>query len=245
MVFAGGPHQAAEEDQTDDEVFLIFLSHVTAVKEEVQGLKEGLEEYGVEAFVADSDIHPGTEWQEEILGALEDMDAFVPILTEGFRDSQWTDQEVGYAIAGDVPIISLMLGADPHGFIGRYQGLRCGWQDAPAEIIKALADNALLVDGFIEAVSACENFDTANRLAEILPSIAELPNEQVAGLVSAFNENEQVSGSYGFGGTWPDEYGGLAVHLSRLIGQEFELGRDSEGRKYIGPGPFWFPGLVR
>ena len=83
----------------DEGGFLIFLSHKAEVKKEVQALKDGLEEYGVEAFLAHSDIFPGTEWQEEILGALEEMDAFVPVLTKGFNDSPWTDQEVGFAIS--------------------------------------------------------------------------------------------------------------------------------------------------
>ena len=103
----------------DDETYLIFLSHKVEVKEEVQALKEGLEFYGVEAFVAHADIFPGTEWQKEILDALDHMDAFVPILTEGFRDSEWTDQEVGYAIAADVPIIPLRIDLDPYGFHGQ------------------------------------------------------------------------------------------------------------------------------
>ena len=46
-----------------DEPYLIFLSHIAEVKKEVQKLKEGLEKYGVEAFVAHSDINPGTEWE--------------------------------------------------------------------------------------------------------------------------------------------------------------------------------------
>ena len=131
MAFHVASYQTDEEPETEDQVFLIFLSHKAEVKDKVQVLKEGLEEYGVEAFVADSDIDPGTEWQEEILGALEDMDAFVPVLTEDFSDSPWTDQEVGYAIARGVPIIPLRLGVDPYGFMGKYQGLSCSWEEAP------------------------------------------------------------------------------------------------------------------
>ena len=240
MVSRVDPHPTNEEPQPDDEVFFIFLSHVTEVKKEVQALKEGLEEYGVEAFVAHSDIHPGTEWQEEILEALKDMDAFVPALTEGFHGSKWTDQEVGYAIAREVPVVPLKLDMDPYGFMGKYQGLACRWKDAPREIIKALFSNplthtALLIDSYIDAVSSCEDFDSANRLAKILPSIEELTDEQVSGLVKAFNENRQISDSYGFNGRRSFNYGdGLAALLTDLSEGEFEVKADSEDRYHIG-----------
>ena len=225
MVSRVDPHPTNEEPQPDDEVFFIFLSHVTEVKKEVQALKEGLEECGVEAFVAHSDIHPGTEWQEEILEALKDMDAFVPVLTEGFSDSPWTDQEVGYAIASEVPIIPLRLGVDPYGFMGKYQGLSCSWEQAPREIIKALIGKTpLLVDSYIDAVADCSNFDTGNRLAEVLPGIEELTEEQVTRLIEAFNNNPQVGDSFGFNGTQPSAYGeGLVAALIKLTGYEFEL----------------------
>ena len=208
----------------DDEGYLIFLSHKVEVKKEVQALKEGLEFYGVEAFVAHSDIDPGTEWQDEILAALHDMKAFVPILTKGFRDSHWTDQEVGYAVAADVPIIPLRIDLDPYGFMGKYQGLSCDWENAPSEIISALIDDPNLVDAFIDAVSECPDFASANRLSEILPSIEALKEAQISRLVSVFNENEQIRNSYGFNGTNPSNHGeGLPALMSGLTGRDFRL----------------------
>ena len=224
----------------DRETYLIFLSHKVEVKEEAHALKEGLEFYGVEAFVAHSDIDPGTEWQDEILGALEDMDAFVPILTEGFRDSQWTDQEVGYAIASEVPIIPLRMDLDPYGFMGKYQGLSCDWNNASPEIIRALIHDPKLVDAFINATSECRNFASANRLAEMLPSIETLTDAQVSRLVSVFNENEQIVSSYGFNGTTPNTHGeGLPALLREVTGHSFLLKEGFEGRLYIQPPSIW------
>ena len=223
----------------DDETYLIFLSHKVEVKEEVQALKEGLEFYGIEAFVAHSDIEPGTDWQDEILGALEDMDAFVPILTEGFRDSPWTDQEVGYAIAAEVPIIPLRVDMDPYGFIGKYQGLSCDWNNAPMEIIAALIDNPKMVDAFIDAVSECPDYGSANRLSEILPSIQELTEAQISRLVSVFNDNEQIGNSYGFNGTNPSTHGdGLPALLSEVTGRDVQLSKDWQDRYRVQP--TWF-----
>lgn len=41
----------------------------------------------------------------------------------GFRDSQWTDQELGFCMARDRLIIPLEFGVVPYGFLGRYQSL--------------------------------------------------------------------------------------------------------------------------
>lgn len=223
-----------------DEPYLIFLSHKAEVRGQVQNLKEGLESYGVEAFVAHSDIYPGAEWQEEILEVLEDMDAFVPILTKDFRDSEWTDQEVGYALAREVPIIPLIVGMNPYGFIGKYQGIKCSWKDAPMEIVKALMDDSEMVDTFINAVFDCQSLTQANRLSRILPSIEGLTKEQVSRMVAAFKENEFVNNSYGFNGTRPSQFGdGLPALLSEITEQPFGLRKDLRDRFYIDPPLYW------
>jgi len=90
------------------------------VKKETAALKERLQLLGVSCFVAHEDIHPGHEWQDEIENALASMDGFAALLTEGFHDSAWTDQEVGYALARGVPMIAVRLGRDPYGFIGKF-----------------------------------------------------------------------------------------------------------------------------
>ena len=227
------------DEKASGKNYTIFLSHRAEVKGKVQELKEGLERYGVSAFVAHSDIQPGKEWQEKILDVLGRMDAFVALLTDGFRDSKWTDQEIGYAIARGVPIISLRFDMDPYGFIEKYQALTCSWEDAPREIIKLLIDHSPVVDAYINAVSECRRWPAANQLAEILPSISQLTDEQVDRLVSAFNDNREVSGSFGFNGTYPSAYGpGVAEHLHRITGREFFIRQDSQDRFTLGDMPF-------
>ena len=107
--------------------YRVFLSHKAEVKIEVAKLKDELGVYGISAFVAHKDIHPTREWQNEIENALNSMDALVALLTENFHDSNWTDQEVGFAFGRGVPIIAVRLGMDPYGFLGRFQALSCPW----------------------------------------------------------------------------------------------------------------------
>ena len=89
-------------------------------------LQESLTELGVASFVAHEDIEPNAEWQTEIERALFSMDMLLALLTEGFKESNWTDQEVGIAIGREVPIISVARGKDPYGFIGKYQAIQWG-----------------------------------------------------------------------------------------------------------------------
>jgi TIR domain len=103
--------------------FKLFLSHLSTFKKTTGQLQAALRRYGVSAFVAHVDIEPTREWLNEIEAGLHSMDALVAILMPGFKESNWTDQEVGVAVGRGVLVIPIMKGLNPYGFISRYQGL--------------------------------------------------------------------------------------------------------------------------
>lgn len=122
-----------------------------------------------------------------------------------------------------VPIISLKLGRNPYGFIGKFQSLSCPLDSAPIEIVKIFQNHGRMLDAYINAVKKCQSFDDANYLSKILPIITKLSDQQTSDLISAFNENEQVRWSHGFKGDKPGTYGkGLVFHLNRLD-KKYEL----------------------
>jgi len=197
--------------------FRVFLSHKTNVKKETAILKEELKLYGITSFVAHEDIHPTKEWQNEIENALHTMDSFVALLTSEFHNSNWTDQEVGFAIGRGVPIISVKLGMDPYGFIGKFQALSCTWAEAPSEIANLLIKWEPMVNAYIEAIRVCSDYDSANKLADLLPLIESLSETQIEMIMKAFNDNSQVHDSFGFNGKNKKQFGeGLLFHLQRL-----------------------------
>jgi len=199
------------------EGFRVFLSHKAEVKVHVGTLKARLRLYGVSGFVAHEDIHPTREWQEEIELALGSMDAFVALMTDGFHDSLWTDQEVGFAVGRSVPIVSVRLGADPYGFLGKYQALSCPWDDAAQELVKLFIANDRMTSAFVEAAKRCRSFEHGNMLAGILPHIQRLSTEQAQDLLAAYRDNAELQGSFGFNGARAPLYGqGLSFHLKRL-----------------------------
>jgi hypothetical protein len=116
------------------------------------------------------------------------------------------------------------LGKDPYGFIGKFQALSCSWENAPKEIVKLLIKHDRMVNAFINAVHRCDYFDGGNQLAAILPEIEKLTDKQADALITAYNKNSQVNGSYGFSGEKPHKYGlGLLVHLKRLNRRKYKM----------------------
>lgn len=101
----------------------LFISHISLHKDKATRLKDCLAPHGISGFVAHEDIYPTLEWQSEIERALYAMDAFLAMHTPGFSQSYWTQQEIGFAVARGVKIISLKMGEDPTGFISKRQAL--------------------------------------------------------------------------------------------------------------------------
>lgn len=204
------------------EGFRLFLSHKTEVKRQAATLKEVLKPFGVSAFVAHEDIHPTRTWQDEIENALHSMDGFVAILTEEFHNSLWTDQEVGFALARGVPVIALRIGEDPYGFLGKFQALSTGWDDAPEGVVKLLINRDQMFNAYLQALRNCTEWDYGNVLSRILPAIERLTEQQIDELVAVCNSNSEVRLSFGFRGNKPLQHGeGLVPHLHRLGSRQF------------------------
>ena len=169
--------------------FRLFISHLSVLKAKVGELQVALRRYGISSFVAHVDIEPTREWQDEIESALLSMEALAAILMPGFKESNWTDQEVGAAIGCGVLIIPIMRGSAPHGFIGKFQGLNADNKTVGqiAEgIFKILTTSpntrsrmfACLVDTLTQATSERE---AGARLA-VLASLPNMPEGYITRL---------------------------------------------------------------
>ena len=196
--------------------FSLFISHISEHKDKAVELKEQLAFYGVSCFVAHEDIEPRLEWQVEIEKSLESMDAFVTLCTEGFNNSVWTNQEIGFAIARKVCVFSIRMGEDLKGFIGKYQALKFS-ENIHLEILESLMSNAKMVDSYIDKLKKCRNWSEANQLAICLPYMQNLNNNQIELIIDTFNTNIEISGSFEFNGER-----GLVYHLERITNYRYE-----------------------
>lgn len=103
--------------------FKLFLSHTSANKVLAKEIRDRLRAFGIDTFVAHEDIKPTKEWEEEIELALNTCDGMLVLDTPDFIESEFCDQEVGFAMGRGLLIISVMQGATPHGFVSKWQGL--------------------------------------------------------------------------------------------------------------------------
>ncbi len=101
----------------------LFLSHVHDYRAHAGALRRELAKRSIDAFVAHDAINPTEQWVEVILSALRTCDACLALLTPGFSESKWCDQEVGFCLARNKLVIPVEYGQMPYGFLGRHQAL--------------------------------------------------------------------------------------------------------------------------
>ena len=211
----------------------LFLSHTSDTKTQAVMIGESLKLYGISPFIAHEHIEPSTEWQAEIEKALLNMDVLVALLTESFKESDWTDQEVGAAIGRQVPVFPVSLGRDPYGFIAKYQAVP-GLSRSPEVIAQQLAVcvwksrrlKRLLPAAYTLGLRRANSFDEARRLAKLLPLIERFPKELIGELVSVYNGNRQIYQCYEFTNN-------ILGFLSRIDDEWYDL--DNDGLVFSSP----------
>ncbi len=175
----------------------LFVSHKDTHKAVVSQLASELERYGVSCFVAHDDIEPTEQWQKEIEKALRSMDVFLAFLTDDFSSGNWTNQEVGFAIARGIPIIPLkMPKLDPYGFMGIYQGIQ-GDPDSiskTADLIfdtlsKKVDSNGTIKRAIIAAFVNSKSYFDSDENFKRLQQIPKLVDEDIQTLVEGYNKN--------------------------------------------------------
>jgi hypothetical protein len=184
--------------------FRLFISHISKHKSDASNLKDALRAYGISAFVAHADIQPTKEWLEEILRALKTMDALAALLVPDFHASSWTDQEVGYALGRNVPVLPLKFAQDPYGFIGRFQALNCASLQ-PAQVAlnvaRVLIENPIsqsaMADTVARQLSCAGSYAHSKLLMDVLEVPTSLPKATLDQVSRALADNSQVKDAWG------------------------------------------------
>lgn len=179
----------------------VFLSHIHDHRHFVGEVKAVLSRYGIDAFVAHDDIDPSRQWRDVIKAALATCHAFVAFLHDGFHESQWCDQEVGWALGRGVPIVPVRVGCNARrdGFLGEYQDItprqESAWWVAEQIFKVVLADsrtNAVGVKALAEAFVNSWSYDTTRMLWGLLQAQPHIAPEQLRRLEYAVQTNRQV-----------------------------------------------------
>lgn len=168
-------------------------------------IKDGLEKYGLETFLAHEDIDPAEEWQQVILENLESTDVFIPIVTSNFTLSKWTDQESGIAFTKEKVIVPISVdGNNPYGFIGKFQGMKVDSKSPIdcSEIIRAIIRRkpqleTQIIDSLIKSFAASRSWNSAKERASLLLTFEKMTQEQANEMFRATVQNTEIQGSFG------------------------------------------------
>lgn len=175
----------------------LFMSHVSAHKQAVTDLKRSLARYGVSCFVAHEDIIPSLEWQKEIELALNSMHALCAYLTTDFHQSDWTDQEVGWAMGRGTPVLPLWVDRTPYGFMGKIQAerVRHPWNVAGSLVAMLLANTRTrsgIRGALVEVFTRSDTWELTRDLANLLHGTEGFTEEEKHKLWHALEHNPKV-----------------------------------------------------
>lgn len=182
----------------------LFISHRDNHKVAAKSLANALKSYGISAFVAHDTIEPMTTWQKEIIKGLQTMEVMLAFITDDFDDSAWTNQEVGFALGRNIPVVSLKLEkGGPSGLIGATQALRGDLANPTASapmvyrlLTKKLGNegrmNTALITAFVQSKSYVDAKERFDRMSSALTTLSE---DQIAQITRGFEENGQLYGS--------------------------------------------------
>lgn len=155
--------------------FRLFLTHLAREKSFVAGVQTVLEWEGIDSFVAHNDIEPSAEWVRSIDMALWTCDALAAFLHEGFGESAWCDQEVGFVFGRRKPLIPVAIDVMPYGFLGQFQALLCKGQTPQVvgrQIVNTLLNRSdtreAIIDSQLSALVAAHSFDHSNGISDRL-----------------------------------------------------------------------------
>lgn len=177
----------------------VFLSHLARQKAFVGEVSRELSAIQLRTFVAHDTIDVSQEWQLEIERALQSADVLVGLAHPGFHSSVWTQQEVGWALGRNLPVLIIGLGEKPEGFPNRYQSPmlneHSAWKVASTVAVwmtryERWRDRVVeeLVNDLKRANSYVAGRDAANRLAEL----GKLTPAVLDGIELAYLSNDQL-----------------------------------------------------
>jgi hypothetical protein len=135
------------------------------------------------------------------------MDALLALLTPGFTASIWCNQEVGWALGRECVALSLKLGEDPRGFVGRFQAIPGGdgnTMQIADRVFGALANHDCTAVRIGVSTSLwlrrADSWETIRyRIAPLTTRLTQITPEILDNLEAAFRETHYVRTSHYLG----------------------------------------------
>ena len=176
-----------------------FISYASGIKRSAGRIKEYLDQYGFNCFLAHEDILPQTVWPAEILRELKRCDLFLPLLTSGFIESFFCQQETGFAYGKGVKILPVMISKAPMGMIADMQAVRFNrhkFESSCWKIVKHVAKRDSLsgpvLDALIKEFGESGSYDDASERARKILNKFDFTQRQVKTIRRYIKKNSQI-----------------------------------------------------
>jgi hypothetical protein len=209
--------------------FRLFLSHTSAHKVLAKQIRDYLRPYGFDVFVAHEDIKPTREWEQEIELALATCGGMLALMTPDFINSEFCDQEVGYAMGRRLLVAAIMHGEQPHGFVGKWQGIpgedpddELAARKLARKVFEVFVENqktrvemaSAIVDRYVNSTSFENARANTSRLMKIPKEL--WTKQMIEDVERAGKENSQVGDAFWYRGKVPSA---VSKHLDELLGR--------------------------
>ncbi|MBW2142263.1 MAG: toll/interleukin-1 receptor domain-containing protein [Deltaproteobacteria bacterium] len=177
-----------------------FISYASNFKRTSGRIKEYLDQYGFNCFLAHEDIPPQTVWPAEIVRELERCDLFLPLLTPGFIESLYCQQETGFAFSrDDVEILPVYVSRAPMGMIANIQAVKFNrrkFESSCWRIVKHVGKMESLsrpvLDALIEWFGESGSYDIATERAKKILNEFDFTQRQVKTIRRYIKKNSQI-----------------------------------------------------
>lgn len=191
------------DESIDEKKLEIFLSYSSKDKNIAGEFKEKLQRYGIKVFLAHEDIEPTEEWEKIILEHLDICSIFIPIISENFKLSDWTSQEIGIAIGKNKFIIPVALDNKiPYGFIKKFQAISINGSridEVISKIISIIKTNVnfkeLLSESVLKIFLDSNSYNVAEQRSSFLKEFDFTP-EQINKIIKGSIDNSQIYDCY-------------------------------------------------
>jgi hypothetical protein len=177
----------------------LFVSHSGQPRETFEQLRAEFEYLHANFFLAPVQIPGGEVWRPVLLRALRSMDVLISVHSNGFSQSAWANQEIGFALARDVPIEPIQNGELPTGFLAQIQGHF--WQvGQERQLVQSIFTSLnqreslwpKLGEGPANALKASHSYAESDRIVAVLLNCRRFSDRALRAINLACSFNDQV-----------------------------------------------------
>lgn len=189
-------------------------------KEYASALREELAILGINAIMASRSIRPGAVWAQTILGHLEASSALLCIASQGYTDSAWCQQEIGWAIGRNTPALWIRYDSAEHstGFLKSKQDFIPSEPLDEAEIARGVGTWLAMEPRtreetratLLRALTFSSTYQQTRDIADVLATLDSLTDDEWQQIDKAAETNRQVREAHSFS-EWNNGISGMPV----------------------------------